>query len=203
MLFAELWTCLAAVLRPLRAEVSALIIFSSYHEMIKRSLGKGFQIMRHYIVAFACCLMVLGSFSSAYAGRDLTPKFLEYLFTPAPKDLNRPYMVHKRDAYDSDWEYPHWSPYEWARDVGTAQDVIEQFYATGVLRDQYVDDGTPILQVGQTFLELSGRDQRRVVKFVAFAFGVDGLTGNGVMEICLERKGEPLGLYSQGLVQLH
>ncbi len=153
-----------------------------------------------YLIVFSIFIGVLGVSGQAQARQS--HGLFYYFFTPAEDDHDRHYMNEWKNAYDSDWEY-RWSPRMWADDVEAAQGVIDGFYKSGILKDQYVDDGVPVIQVGQRFLDLSGRDQRRVVKFVAYAFDIDGFNNTGAMNIVLERECVPLGVYSQGKVQLH
>ena len=128
----------------------------------------------------------------------------DYLFNCGMDVQDRMYLQSDRDAYDPSWR-DDWSPVDWADSAVSAQGVIDNFYARNVLVDQFLDDGTPVLKVGQTFLALSSQQQRRVVRFVAFAFDVDGLTGNGTMHVQLDRglKNSPIGLYNRGSVQLY
>lgn len=120
-----------------------------------------------------------------------------YFFDCGQDVHDRVYLQSHQNVYDSDWS-DYWSPLDWADSSEGAQAVIDNFYAKNVLADQYIDNGAPILEVGQTFLEMSGQEQRRVIKFVAFAFGI-----NGAMQVQLDRKDTPIGLYSDGKVQLY
>ena len=125
-----------------------------------------------------------------------------YFFDCGQDVHDRVYLQSNENAYDPTWN-DRWSPVHWANSAESAQTVIDNFYAKNVLHDQYLDDGTPVLEVGQGFLALSSQDQRRVVRFVAYAFGVDGFAGRGTMYVQLDRKDTPLGLYNNGRVQLY
>ena len=149
-------------------------------------------------------LFVLSSFFMAIfvataAQADRRP---DHLFDCGQDIHDRVYLHSYENSYDPSWN-DQWSPVDWADSAASAQAVIDNFYARRVLVDQFLDDGTPVLEVGQTFLALSSQDQRRVVKFVAFAFDVDGLTGNGTMHVQLDREHAPIGLYNRGSVQLY
>ena len=128
----------------------------------------------------------------------------DYFFDHGKNVHDRVYLQSNENAYDLSWR-DAWSPVDWADSAVSAQEVIDNFYARDVLTDQFLKRGTPVLEVGQTFLAMSSQDQRRVVRFVAFAFDVDGLTGNGTMHVQLdqERKCAPIGLYNRGSVQLY
>ena len=124
-------------------------------------------------------------------------------FFDCGKDVHdRMYLQSNENAYDSAWN-DSWKPVDWADSAESAQAVIDNFYARRVLTDQFLNRDTPVLEVGQGFIDLSSQDQRRVVRFVAYAFDIDGLTGNGAMQVQLDRKDAPVGLYNRGKVQLY
>lgn len=118
----------------------------------------------------------------------------------AERRIERPYMNRWENAYDSHWENKTWQPSDWIDEGQTVQGVIDGFYNSGILTDQYYNDNTPVIEVGYPFLELSGRDQRRLAEFIAYAFN---LKGNDTMQIVLKYKRAPLGTYSHGMLQLH
>lgn len=153
---------------------------------------------RVYLSVLTGLLMSIALAQPADAGRRPG-----YLFDCGKDVQDRMYLQSNADAYDPSWR-DDWNPVDWADSAESAQSVIDNFYARNVLRDQFLDDGTPVLEVGQTFLALSSQQQRRVVRFVAFAFDVDGLTGNGTMHVQLDRglKDVPVGVYNRGSVQL-
>ena len=158
---------------------------------------------------FIMLLLIGAGLAPAYADHTIpderTPKAFAYLFTPDEADLDRRYHTGWDNAYNSDWEYPYWSPYDWARDDDTARRIYNNFFNTGVLERQCVDwnSETPMLQMGQTWLDMSGRDKRRVVKFVAFVTGVEAR--GEAMELVLHRNQicHPMGVYANGQVQLY
>lgn len=145
--------------------------------------------------------LLMGAALAQPAAADRRP---DYFFDHGKNVHDRLYLQSDENAYDPSWN-DAWSPVDWADSAAGAQGVIDNFYARDVLKNQFLKRGTPVLEVGQTFLALSSQDQRRVVRFVAFAFDVDGLTGNGAMHVQLdrERKCAPVGLYSGGAVQLY
>ena len=134
-----------------------------------------------------------------------TSKTLAYFFTPKYADMDRRYHTGLDNAYNSDWEYPYWTPYDWAQNEQTARVIIEGFFKNGVIERYYIDPVTKtrVLAVGQTWLDMSGRDKRRVVKFMAFAYGAD--QRSEAIELVLHRNKEcyPMGIYIDGDVQLH
>lgn len=148
--------------------------------------------------------MALMSDASASGASERTPKYLAYVFTPKTADFERRYHTGTDNAYNSDWEYPLWSPYDWAQNPQQAQSVIDGFYYNNVIERQYVDrkTQTPVIEVGQTWLNMSGRDKMRTVKFIAYAFGYN--TQNDVIELTLKRNNtcHPMGIYANGRVQL-
>jgi len=155
-----------------------------------------------YLFVFALFFVTFVPVQDAFARHKHT--FLSPLFTPEEDDHDDHYLHEGKYAYDSDWENG-WNPLMWAESYDEAQTLVDQFYADGVVVDQYMNDEKPCLEVGQRFLELSGRDQRRVVKFMAYAFDVDGFSQDGAVNVVLKRAGRvhDVGVYSQGRVQLH
>lgn len=117
--------------------------------------------------------------------------------------LDRVYMNSWANAYDSKWENRNWRPSDWIGQEQSAQDVINGFYQSGIITDQYFNNNVPVLEVGYPFLQLSGRDQRRVTNFVAAAFNVNSRSEFKAMHIVLKSDDVPLGIYTRGQLQLH
>lgn len=115
--------------------------------------------------------------------------------------IDRPYMNRWENAYDSHWENRLWQPSDWVDDGQTVQNVIDGFYNSGIITNQYFSDNRPVVEVGYPFTELSGRDQRRVAEFIAYAFNLG--PSDDTMQFVLKNGNKSLGTYSRGMLQLH
>lgn len=95
------------------------------------------------------------------------------------------YSKPEYDLHDYQWGDDDWTPQAWVSDRGSAEAVMNDFYAAGIITEpfdlQRAIDGEyrPVLEVGQPFLNLSYQDQRRIAVFVDDVFAVTGRTGQG------------------------
>lgn len=83
-----------------------------------------------------------------------------------------PYLEDGKSPHNSQWDENEWSPEHWTQQRGSDIAVLRRFYVADVLRDQYFDEGVPVLEVGPRFYNLSGHDKRRVTEMVDTAYGM-------------------------------
>jgi hypothetical protein len=127
---------------------------------------------------------------------DQSPAFGS--FQPHLKDGKTPHDVVGWQQDDQ------WQPQDWidARG-GSAKAVMDGFYRAQVVTGQYTDGGVPVLEVGQGFMDLSSREQRRVATFVDYAFKVTENSPEGVFYIYhLADDDNPIGVYGKDGLQL-
>lgn len=117
----------------------------------------------------------------------------------------KPYLEDAKLPHNSRWADDEWEPQDWIESRGgNPMNVINGFYDAGIITDQYFDDDIPVLEVGQTFIELGAKDKRRVVAFIDDVFGVTQNTKAGVIVIYLDHKGGdvPIGEFNKNGLQL-
>jgi hypothetical protein len=146
-----------------------------------------------YCLAVFVIALVLGT-SFAQAG----PKPSIFFWWPGhwEQDLSRLYLEDGKTPQPGQWENDAWRPVDWVVGAGGAQAMMDALYREDIIRDRYEDDGLAVVKVGQGFMQLSGRDKRRVAAFV------DAVCGYGTFELRHYRKETPLGLYTPYGLQL-
>lgn len=118
-------------------------------------------------------------------------------------DEVRPYLEEAKIPHNSQWADDEWSPQDWIDSMGgNPMNVIQGFYDAGIITDQYFDDEKPVLEVGQTFLDLGSKDKRRVVAFVDEVFGVTKFNGAGTIFILFHEDDLPIGEFNKDGLQL-
>lgn len=97
------------------------------------------------------------------------------------------------------WDTDDWTPQDWIKDDETPKDVIREFYSHGLIHKQFMNKrNIPVLVVGEPFNQLSGLDQRRVLKFVDYTFDITGAEEDGMFFVYyVENDKDPLGLYNR------
>lgn len=151
--------------------------------------------------ALVLAVFVVGFTAPAYAG----PKFLGLFWWPSHwRELDgQPYLEGAKHPHNSQWDHKTWQPADWAvQYAGGAGEVIQGFYKTNILRDQYVDDDIPVLVVGPNFYHLSGYDKRRVVAMVDDFYKITTSKENGMFMLEDWRSEKPIGLYTAHGLQL-
>jgi hypothetical protein len=125
-------------------------------------------------------------------------------------DFNRRYLENGTTPQHSDWETDDWTPQVWTDARANPQEVMNGFYNAGIITDQYVDDGipvintghgVPVLEVGPNFLRLSDNDKRRVVAYVDSVAGITS-HDDGMFYIRYNKGNKPLGIYTKYGLQL-
>lgn len=103
--------------------------------------------------------------------------------------------LHQRWVWDSD----PWTPQDWIDQAGDEKRVLHDFYAAGILTDQYTDsDDIPVLEVGDGFIKLSGKARRRVLGFVDYVFEITKSEEFGTFYVYYQKDDEkPMGLYNK------
>lgn len=123
----------------------------------------------------------------------------KYIWGPPNTNPVRPYLEEGKMPHNSQWSDHGWTPADWvASRGGSTKAVIDGFYSSGIVTDQYTDDDIPVLEVGQRFLDLSDQDKRRVTMFIDDAFKIT--QQNGLFLIYFKKYDTPVGLFTaQGL----
>ena len=124
----------------------------------------------------------------------------DYIFPPPVPDFSREYLNDAKTPHQAIYAMDPWTPEDWTRNRGSEKGVMDDLYINGIVTDQYMDDGIPVLQVGQHFMELSGNDKRRVAAYVDSVFGITQNNGTFILEHW--DKEEPIGIYTKAGLQL-
>lgn len=163
------------------------------------------------ILAIFCTIFVLfGSFEA-----EARPKPWYWSWWPAHWDdqdfkphLEDPKMPHNTQWQNGLYDHDDWHPENWIRAKGSMRAVLDGFYKNDIIREQDVDDATPILVVGDGFMNLSGQEKRRVTAFIDYAFQVTNSSSVGMYSIYYHRtdnlfgRGRPIGMYTPAGLQL-
>ena len=160
--------------------------------------------MRVFVV-FQCLIIILAfsaPLSLAHADMSSYTQLQKYIWGPPKSDLVRPYLRTAKIPHNSQWADDQWTPQDWIDDRGSAEAVIDGFYASEIITDQYSEGETPVLEVGQRFLDLSPQDKRRVVGFFDDVFGVTGGAPDGAMLIYFHNDDEHVGVFNKDGLQL-
>ncbi len=141
-----------------------------------------------FVVGF---LLVTGAWS-IQAKAD--PKVLGF-FWSKPADFT-PYVDDGRSSHPAQWDHETWKLGDWVPDQRAGLKLIQRYYDVSVLKDQFVRNGVPVLEVGSGFYHLSGRDQRRVLSLVD---GVYQITDSqpGIFYVCDWKSDKIVGVYSK------
>jgi len=155
--------------------------------------------MRNIVIFQFVMAFLLVSFvpTQGFAG-----SFGKYIWGPPKSDFVRPYLEEAKLPHNSQWADDEWSPQDWVEARGgNVVNVVNGFYTAGIIVDQYFDGDIPVFEVGQTFIDLSGQEKRRVVAFMDDVFGVTKLSDQGVILLYFHQNGDtPVGLSNaQGL----
>ncbi|MBX2833848.1 MAG: hypothetical protein KTR28_02645 [Micavibrio sp.] len=121
----------------------------------------------------------------------------KYLWGGPYHDDVRVYLNKAKIPHSSQWADEKWSPQDWidARG-GQPLKVIDGFYRVGIIKDQTMKDGMPLLEVGDAFLQLSDLEKMRVVTFIDHVFGITRNDESGSIHIVYEEETFLFGLYS-------
>lgn len=152
--------------------------------------------MRYFLVFQAVALF----FGAGLAQAGPLQAAGKYIWGPPSVDPVRPYLEEGKIPHNSQWADDQWSPQDWIEDRGSAKAVMDGLYSSGIITDQYTEDGIPVLEVGQRFLELSDQEKRRVASFVDVVFGIT--RQSGLYLIYFHKNDIPVGLFTVEGLQL-
>ena len=109
-----------------------------------------------------------------------------------------PYIGGEKIIQRSLWDNDEWTPEKWINDAGDEKRIIHDFYKTKIITNQHTDnDNIPVLEVGETFIQLSNLDRRRVLKFIDHVFDVTAEKDGMFFVFYTENKHKPLGIYNK------
>lgn len=122
-----------------------------------------------------------------------------FVWGPPNAESVQAVLQSEKDFTASPWARQDWHPQGWLDSRGgSAKTVIEGFYEAGIVTDQYFDKGTPVLEVGQKFLELSREDKHNVTAFIDETFGIT--RQQGAIKLVFYKYDLPVGIFTaQGL----
>ncbi len=111
----------------------------------------------------------------------------------------QPYLGGQKIGQRSLWDGDDWTPEAWIKDAGDAKRIMHDFYASNIVTGQYSDsDNIPVLEVGAGFMQLSGFDKQRVLKFIDHVFEITTAEENGMFYVIYdENKKEPVGIFNK------
>lgn len=139
------------------------------------------------------------------AGAKADPKPWIWSWWPSHwKHLDfKPYPEDAKRTHNSQWNGANWHPQDWIdqRD-GEPAKLIRGFYYADILRDQYEDDGVPVLEVGPAFYMLGGQDRRRVAETIDYVYGVTDSRVNGMFMLYDWKTKKPVGSYTRYGLQM-
>ena len=152
-----------------------------------------------------CFALFLALMSAVPATAKAEPKPWPFSWWPSHwENLTfKPYLEHPTQPQNSQWDEKTWEPADWAAQrKGGSDQVIQGFYNSGILNDQYVENDVPVLEVGPGFYRLSGYDKRRVMRVVDDYYKITSNHGNAIFTVADWRSHEPIGLYTANGLQL-
>lgn len=147
-------------------------------------------------------LTVLTAFLTLGAHSAQAGSFWDYFFTPEVQDTTRYYQNRSHEMHMAIYEMDQWTPEVWTTNGGGEKSMMDKLYINGIITDQYIDDGVPVLEVGQHFMELAGNDQRRVVSYVDSVFGITQGHESGTIILNHWKADEAVGVYTRQGLQL-
>lgn len=147
------------------------------------------------IVALALVLSIFSFSSKAYA----EPKPWGWSWWESHWDKLDfiPYLEEGKHPHNSQWNESNWRPEDWSAQRESALAVVKDFYHADIIRDQYIDDDMPVLEVGPGFYMLGGQDKRRVAAMVDHVYGVTTRKLFGTFLLYDWQTKKPIGSYTQ------
>ena len=113
-----------------------------------------------------------------------------------------PYLENGKHPHNSQWKNSLWKPEDWVAQRGSGPDVVEEFYFSDIIRDQYIDDDIPVMEVGPAFYMLGGQDKRRIAETVDRVYGITASKDNGMFMLYDWHTGKAIGSYTRHGLQL-
>lgn len=163
-------------------------------------------MVRFTVYAISISLFFIGFLLSG-AAQAAPGGWLGWVWPFSSGDFTRPYLEDGKTPHNSQWEQDSWQPEDWIKARGTQEDVLNDLYAAGIIKEQYMDDDLPVLEVGRNFIRLSDKDKNHVAKFVDHAFGITAGNEKAMYLIELENpswlgSNYPVGVYTRSGLQL-
>ncbi len=154
-------------------------------------------IFSFFVFITICCVFSQQSFA------DAKPWVWSWYGSHWENQDFEPYLEPAKEPHGSQWNKDPWQPEHWtAQRGGDETSLIRGFYNADILRDQYMDDDLPVLEVGPAFYQLGGHDKRRVVQMVDQAYGVTSDKLFGMFMLYDWRTKDAIGAYTQYGLQL-
>jgi hypothetical protein len=113
-----------------------------------------------------------------------------------------PYLEPSKPPHNSQWDKSVWRPEDWIAQRKDEMDLIRGFYSADIVRDQYIDDEMPVLEVGPAFYMLGGEDKRRVTQTIDHVYEITEKRVDGMYLLYDWRTKEAIGTYTQYGLQL-
>jgi hypothetical protein len=113
------------------------------------------------------------------------------------QEFTRPELEDGKTPHNIQHE-EDWSPQEWIDSKGSATAVVDGLYEAGIITDQWTHyrTGVPIIEVGQGFMRLGGKDKRRVMEFMDYTYKLTEKY-NGTILIEHKASGDSIGVYTK------
>ena len=122
------------------------------------------------------------------------------------EEYTRPELEDGKAPHNTEFADDPWTPQEWINAKGSATAVVDGFYKAGIVTDQSSEGnwsgGAPVIEVGQGFMRLSGRDKRRVIKFMDETFKMTDTSPAHTILIRHKASGDSIGVYTLEGLQL-
>lgn len=154
-----------------------------------------------WFLFFSYLILVVGISASARA----EPKFF-YWSWPIEhfQNLNytERYLEGAKVPHNRQWDGQQWTPQIWIEQKKDAVRLIESFYQTEILLDQKIENKVPVLHIGHNFYQLSGYDQRRVVRSVDEVYEITAPESDRLFILHDPARNKDIGLYTRNGLQL-
>ena len=109
----------------------------------------------------------------------------------------QPHLENGKHPHPAQWATEDWYAEDWIAQRKSGMNLVQGYYTSDIIRDQDVDDDTPILVVGPNFYRLSGFDKRRVVTTIDVVYGVTQSQPAAAIVLRDWHTKRPVGIYTQ------
>lgn len=114
----------------------------------------------------------------------------------------QPYLEPAKLPHDTQWDFDDWKSGDWYQQRKDKMDLIEGFYKADIIRNQYVDRGVPVLEIGPNFYNLGGFDKRRVAEVIDETYNITASKTFGMFMLYDWKTHKPIGSYTAYGLQL-
>lgn len=128
--------------------------------------------------------------------------WLRWVFTPPVPDFETTYLYDGKTPHAYTWADESWTPDDWTQARGSDKGVMDDLYAAGIITDQYEKGNMPVLEVGQSFMQLSNEDKHKVAAYVDDVLGITAAGTDGAFMLIRQGRNAPIGLYTKAGLQL-